>query len=998
MPFTIFIETERDFSMKIQAIYSHHNITPLVKKDKKAENSQPVTTNKTELYPQFNDWLISFGARVDKGLNRFYNENKDRMPKAVRELVEPMPNRGLLTPMEAQYYAYEKLEAADNVADIKEAYPNEPLFKDLKDPSEKTKSTVGILHAIREMNDLYEDGVLQTKENLTVYLVKKIFLEAKTIDEINKDLENDLDTDFKTYYNGKNPDSPYIRNSTLSALGIQIPDKDYLQSLRYTRDGYSDMMGSKIKKGLNDFYNSLTPEQRTARNAAKVMRFERWWNRLTLNEKMDLIADKEYQLEMLKAYKKEERAEKKRLKEAGIDLSQTEEIEKRPRTKSGSGSSSLSQDELFKSWATLNLKIFEAGLSQADKDSLHLKRMVRQVNRWKEMSAEERTDYISKMKAGAEPLRFSMIEAWNNSPEIIKALYIHLKSNQIYKPADLLYSSDEFSQFQSRVMTEFWANNPEFAQKLGDRIREAQIKVETAIQRGTFDELKNQINRNKNDRKKELEAYRKSLEKPVETPQVQTSPADYKDDFRQAYSHHIFGMVNSVPKNYFSDVYESFLNKLPEDIVKLWTRNLRGEELTQEEIQQVSEALSEENNPECIKFNRAFEAAMADALYTATNNPEVFELSNSDVKMVMYHVERGETPIKIISHKNNKEYIFNINKHKHIDTNRINQVYESYKRDLSSDEIVEIFRYNFGFKNLNQNKSEEQEKQIKALNLALIDYLETYGRSINILFSDKSSYPAEVKAKFAHKFLANMPETLKNNNIIYCYFQNDRSFEIDTKMKQAEVLFGRRFLFLPKDLVHNYFKEFKTMLFGFDTSINFPLDKFIKQACQKRDSIKSHGTIAPIPKAPIKDRFTKYQMLAVEQAMADVLFEASGQEDVYKIGFEQLCDKLELFSMAKSFPIEPSECKTVDNGSFMIIMSKRPKLSDVQKKYKEYMEEISEWVDKTEDVHKPDYQDLLYILNPEDNNYKRDFNTGERMATYFGDLGSLEFTLHPNDD
>ena len=985
--------------MKIQAIYSHHNITPQVKKDKKAENSQPVTINKTELYPQFNDWMLSFGARVDKGLNRFYNENKDRMPKTVRELVEPMPNRGVLTPMEAQYYAYEKLENAESVEDIKKAYPDEPLFNALKDPSEKTKSTVGILHAIREMNDLYEDGVLQTKENLTVYLVKKIFLEAKTLDEINNDLDNDLDTDFKTYYNGKNPDSPYIRNSTLSALGIQMPDKDYLQSLRYTRDGYSDMMGVKIKKGLNDFFNSLTPEQKTARNAAKVMRFEKWWNRLTINEKMDLIADKEYQLDMLKAYKKEERAEKKRLKEAGIEVSVTEEPEKTSRTKSSSGSTTLSQDELFKSWATLNLKIFEAGLSQADKETLHLKRMVRQVNRWKEMSAEERTDYISKMKAGAEPVRFAMIEAWNNSPEIIKELYLHLKSNQIYKPADLLYSTEEFSQFQSRVMTEFWANNPEFAQKLGDRIREAQIKVETAIQRGTFDELKNQINRNKNDRKKELEAYKKSLEKPVEPPPIQTTPADYKEDFRQVYSHHIFGMVNSVPKNYFSDVDESLLNKLPEDIVKLWTRNLRGEKLTQEEVQQLTEALSEENNPEYIKFNRAFEAAMADALYRATNNPEVFELSNADVKMLMYQVERCEPPIKIIAHKNNKEYFFNIvNKHKNINTNRINQLYEAYKRDLSLDEITEIIRYNFGLRNLDQNKSEEQEKQIKALNLALIDYLKTYGRSINILFSDKSSYPAEVKAALARTFLDNMPEPLKNNNIIYCYFQNDRSFEIDTKMKQAEVLFGRRFSFLPKDLVHNYFKEFKTMLFGFDTSINFPLDKFIKQVCQKRDSIKSHGVIAQIPKEPIKDRFTKYQMLAVEQAMADVLFEASGQEDVYKIGFEHLCDKLELFSMAKSFPIEPSECKTVDNGSFMIIMSKRPKLSDVQKKYREYMEEISEWVDKTEDVHKPDYQDLLYILNPEDNNYNRDFNTGERMAAYFGDLGSLEFTLYPNDD
>ena len=61
-------------------------------------------------------------------------------------------------------------------------------------------------------------------------------------------------------FKSSNPDSDYIHPSTLKALGIKSPDREYQQSLRYTRDGYSDFMGQKISKGLNDFWNNLSVE------------------------------------------------------------------------------------------------------------------------------------------------------------------------------------------------------------------------------------------------------------------------------------------------------------------------------------------------------------------------------------------------------------------------------------------------------------------------------------------------------------------------------------------------------------------------------------------------------------------------------------------------------------------------------------------------------------------------------------------------------------------
>ncbi len=59
----------------------------------------------------------------------------------------------------------------------------------------------------------------------------------------------------------------------------------------------------------------------------------------------------------------------------------------------------------------------------------------------KKMSSVERTEYISKMKSGAEPVRYAMIDAWNNSFDIIKDLSAHLKKYQHYKPVNILYSN-----------------------------------------------------------------------------------------------------------------------------------------------------------------------------------------------------------------------------------------------------------------------------------------------------------------------------------------------------------------------------------------------------------------------------------------------------------------------------------------------------------------------------------------------------------------------------
>ena len=112
-------------------------------------NNKYTAGSQNSLINNFNDYMLFFGARVDKGLNRFYDENKDRMPITVRNFVEPLKYREIYTPLEAQQKAFAKLEDAKSVEDIKNAYPEEPLFDSLRD-TDSVKSTRGILNSLRQ--------------------------------------------------------------------------------------------------------------------------------------------------------------------------------------------------------------------------------------------------------------------------------------------------------------------------------------------------------------------------------------------------------------------------------------------------------------------------------------------------------------------------------------------------------------------------------------------------------------------------------------------------------------------------------------------------------------------------------------------------------------------------------------------------------------------------------------------------------------------------------
>ena len=979
--------------MKISPIHSYFNFLQTKNNDSKKTtvfNEESQKNKKFELRARFNDYMLSFGARVDKGLERFYNTNKDRMPLTVKNYVESIPDKKTVSPLDSQKKAFSGLEFAQNIDEIKNLYPDEPLFERLINP-EDTKARRGILQSAKEDEELLklsDTGILKDKSNLTVYLVKKIFLEAKTIEEINKDLENDLDPDFKADFKFKNPDSPYIYGSTLKAMGIKMPAFEYQQSLRYTRDGYSDMVGDNISRARIEFWNSLTPEQRIPRAKKSVENFEKWWNSHTKNEKLDLIAEKENVLAMLKEYKKTNRSALKQQKSQNIQNPEQKQTNKSAnRVKVGSGI--LSQDELFKIWASKNLQIFEESLSEAEKDTLHLKRMSRLAQKWKEMSAEEKTDYISRMKTGAEPARYSMIDAWNNSLELVKQLSAYLKENQIYKPADLLYSSQEFSQFQSKIMTEFWQMYPDYAQILGAKIKESNMKVETAIQRGTFEELKRQILRDKKQRISELGRLKAELNTQNQIKQEEI-PA-YKKEFKEAYNSHVFGKLKSIPKNFYNDMYEKILNLLPKEAVIAWTKNLRGEYIDEKDRELIIKFVKNEL-PEAARYNRALEAAMADTIYELSKNSDAYKLSNSDVKTVMYHFEHGENA-SIVSHKNNRQYNFEIiNKNKKINYNRINDLYENYKKDLTKDEINKIIHLYFHLNPKNLEKPDAVNEALKIQQM-LFDYIQSYGKSAFILFSDKSAYPAAVKAKFNEKFMSNMPDYLAENIVPVLLTQKD--IEQEQKLKRTTYKYINRFDFTPADYMDAYSDEM-TIHFKNGNIPDSDLESFVNRCCLKRKNITAIAGIAIIPRKEMAFE-TKLKSLAIEQALADVLYESTNNEEVYSLLFEDLADNIELFNLSKKFPTPERKYKPGSRDTDITLSAgKKINLHKIKHLYNEYLNEINQWLSESDENRQNlDYEDLLYILNPEENNFKRDMCIAQRMAKYGFKIAN--FTIYPNN-
>ena len=220
--------------MRIQKI---NFIPPLVTDTKyNTANSVQVSENplNSKSYKMFayQDYNVTFGGRTPED---FYAQdfNRNNMPSTMKAYLNyDYEQRQHIPPEQMMSEVFKYLEIADNFEEVKSLYPNEELFKNLHPSKLNARKTVlSEIKAARELSDapLLKDG----SDNFGMYLLKKIYLEGKTIKEISKDfLEKDLNDEYKGLI------TEPIGYATTAAFGIEFPNRSFWHSFINTRDEY----------------------------------------------------------------------------------------------------------------------------------------------------------------------------------------------------------------------------------------------------------------------------------------------------------------------------------------------------------------------------------------------------------------------------------------------------------------------------------------------------------------------------------------------------------------------------------------------------------------------------------------------------------------------------------------------------------------------------------------------------------------------------------------
>lgn len=626
-----------------------------------------IKKSSSALYPMnySKNYYLSFGAR-GMNLERFYNLNKERMPFSVKEHIENLEDINSETPLEAHVDAFSFLADPDikTVEDIKFIFDNEPLFDKLKSVNE-TKATRGFLYEARIMEDALDEsneGILDSGEDLTVYLVKKIFLETKSLNEINEALDKDLNPVFKR------DDKTYISYSTLDALGIELPALQYLTSLRTTDDNYSKKLGDLISKAL---------KERTSAEAVK--------------NGQALPAE-----------------------------------EKTPREVS---------------------------------DETRKKQSKSQIERWDKLNDAERAELISKMQAGNKFQRVVMMDAWNQCPEIRKSLSEFLIEHNMHKPENIIYKTSEYSEYQARIMTEFWEKHhsddesKDYAKILGRAIKDARVRAEFAEENGTFEEYIKETGKKSEQIKAEIKKSRKpivSAERSLELAQERLCQT-----YKNAYSF--------LPRA-FVDFYMKDAAGLDINAINAWCDILNGKKIESSRMEHLTDQMQTIKPDTFSREKNAIELAMKTILYESTKNPEVYTYDYKDLISSLQTAKAAKHfPLNVaIKNEHGRKDVYFI---KRPEFNNIALLYNHLAWDIDDEKANNISAELIGriaaYLRLDA-KSADEEKETMTLATAIYlqhreEFLQEVKRMGNISsFIMKKDLPREGALFYIERFIENL--------------------------------------------------------------------------------------------------------------------------------------------------------------------------------------------------------------------------------------------------
>ncbi len=238
--------------MKIQLIQpsyvGKHNLQ-IKQNSGKNQNTTTNINNKEYKAIAYQDYNISFGTRTPEN---FYAQtfNRENMPNTMKEYLNyDYETRQHIPPEQMMQEVFQYIDIAENFNEVKDIYPKEPLFKNLHENNQKNRSS--ILWEIKTAKELSDEPLLKDgSDNFGMYLLKKIYLEGKTIKEINKDF---YDKDMNKAYSGiiAKP----IDKEITSAYGIKYPKSAFWNSFIATREEYKKFFvtlpKNTVKPGVN---------------------------------------------------------------------------------------------------------------------------------------------------------------------------------------------------------------------------------------------------------------------------------------------------------------------------------------------------------------------------------------------------------------------------------------------------------------------------------------------------------------------------------------------------------------------------------------------------------------------------------------------------------------------------------------------------------------------------------------------------------------------------
>ena len=540
-------------------------------------------------------------------------------------------------------------------------------------------------------------------------------------------------------------------------------------------------------------------------------------------------------------------------------------------------------------------------LRKSEKQQISEKRSQTMIARWNSMDEAQKADYIEKMQTGSEKQRFAMINAWNNCNDIRNHMSEFMRERNIHNIGNFIYRSKEYTEAQRNLMISFWSTYPEDAKKLGEEIKNSWAEINKAVENNSFEELKESIVVTQTRIKKDLKKHRQSVE-------MNPSLNNFAKIYRGAYSY--------LPEEYLQAYFNLASKTLDEKDLRIWGKILKDEAPTETERTKLAAKMKSIDDSVIFTEKRAMEQSLAEILYDATDEPEMFSLSFNDLNLIaatsenMDFSKRKSWSFELTSEDQSKKIV---TMKKQPDFSKIDRLYRKYNKKLSDRDIDSIIKTNFII----------AEEDMKKMEQPLREFLANYGQAAMFIFGQNGT--EETKTAAYKKFQNLMPEELKQDGVHSEVLDN--SFENVVYNK-----YSREYYFIPEEFRKFYVSqmtenktssECKALL----KSLNAPKDK----------------AIPPEEPRKFSTEFIR-KRLAMEQALAESVYEQTDNPLAFALTYEQLA-----YFAKTLLQIPPSQFPQMfslkydeyDKNETIMLVKAPIDTSDLTSKYNKYKKELS---------------------------------------------------------